>query len=118
MLAGRHDLIIEQGQDWTRSIDWQTSGATAKALAGLNANFIIGPVTKYAGGAILTLTQDSGITLASTSYNIVLVITDTQTAALDFERAVYILEVEVGGLWYRIMEGYVYLIRNSLYVAP
>jgi len=113
MIAGRHDFVIEQGVDWTRSISWRDSGGTNKSLSGLNGRFVIRPFLGDTGTPIKQIIQsDSGMTLSDNTYNIILLLTDTETASYTFMRAVYILEIEVGGLWIRVLQGNIRLNKD------
>ncbi len=62
----------------------------------------------WGGTTILALTDvpSGGITLSSTSPNITITLTPVQTAALNFQYAVYDLEIEsAGGIVDRLLEG-------------
>ena len=115
MLSAVHDFIIEQGQIWTRNIAWRDSAGSPLALAsGYTANFTIKHYFGDPSSAIKTLTQAAGITLSSGAWNIVLNMTAAETAALDFLRAVYVLEVTLTSTTAtkRILEGTIMLAKE------
>ncbi len=114
MLAGKHNFIIEQGQDWTRYVTWSTSGGSPKALSGGTARMTIRPYFGDTGSAYLEITKNAGITLGDSTNNITLTLTDVQTAALTFNRAVYVLEVTLSAIKYRVLEGEIMLAKNSI----
>ena len=123
MLAAVHDFIIEQGQDWERKVKWCDSSGTSKNLSsGYTATLTIRPYYGHTGAAIEKISNGAGITLASTGWNITLNLTNAETAALDFVRAVYVLEViyttpnpDVNS---RILQGSVFLQKDSTDVEP
>ena len=70
-------------------------------------------IKESAGGtAIISLTNSSGITLAASGNNIVIEISATDTAAMDFDNAVYDLEIVSGTEVTRVLEGKVKLSRE------
>lgn len=126
MLAGRHDFVIEQGQDWIRYLHWQDSDGDGYDLsdAGWNATFKVRYYRGDTGDAIMSLTEEAGVTLSDGSgeatYNIKLEASDTVTAALDFSRGIYTLELEdvtgivgAAGEKFRLLEGSIMLSKET-----
>ena len=112
MLAGKHNFVIEQGQDWERLITWYTEAGYPKALSGGTAQMVIRPYYGHTGTAYKIITSGSGITLGDTTSNIKLVLTDVETATMDFLRAVYVLEVTLSDVKYRVLEGEILLAKD------
>ena len=113
MAAGRYDIMIEQGATFSLPISYKDStGSVVDLVAGdgYTARMMI---KESAGGtAIISLTSSSGITLASSGNNIVIEISATDTAAMDFDNAVYDLEIVSGTEVTRVLEGKVKLSRE------
>lgn len=130
MLAGRHDFVIEQGQDFVRYINWEDSSGTTKDLSGgsdtatlklrpwrghsgtIDSGYNIGTSDSIldTGGGEITLTDGSG------GYNIKIEIADTVTDDLDFEVGDYTLEVydDSASTTYRVLEGRMFLRKETL----
>lgn len=112
--AARADLTIEQGATFTYNLTWRDGTGAIKALAsGWTARMQIRE-TVSSGSTLVSLTNTAGITLASTSPNIVVSLTATETAALNFTNAVYDLELvqTSSSTVYRILEGKVTLSKE------
>ena len=113
MAAGRYDITIEQGATFSLPISYKDSTGSVVDLVsgdGYTARMMI---KESAGGtAIISLTNSSGITLAASGNNIVIEISATDTAAMDFDNAVYDLEIVSGTEVTRVLEGKVKLSRE------
>jgi hypothetical protein len=108
MSAGRHDLIIEQGATFTRTVQWfQADGVTPVNLAGYSARMMIRPSHPSATVLVsLTSTPAAGLVITDATGVVAITITDEQTAALEAGSAVYDLELESsGGQVTRLIEG-------------
>jgi hypothetical protein len=68
--------------------------------------------TVASSSTLVSLTNTAGITLSSSAPNIVLSISATDTAALNFTEAVYDLELVNSGTVYRVLEGKVTLSKE------
>ena len=115
MSAGKYDILIEQGADLDLDIDYKDSNGNLLQLgSGYTASMKIKETV--GGTTIATLTNGSGITLASTSPNIAIKISYTATANYDFEDAVYDFELTnttaSPNTVSRIVEGRVSLSKN------
>ena len=113
MAAGKYDIIVEQGADLDLDIDYKDSAGVLLSLAtGYTAAMKI--KESKGGTEIASLTDSSGITLASTSPNINIKIGYATTANYDFETAVYDLELTntSADTRSRILEGRVILNRE------
>ena len=113
MAAGKYDIEIEQGADLDLDIDYKDS---AGSLLNLGSGYSAAMKIKESkGGAVIaSLTNGSGITLATTSPNINIKIAYGTTAGYDFETAVYDFELKNTGAdtVSRILEGRVTLNRE------
>ena len=115
MSAGRYDILIEQGATLDLDVDYKDSTGT---LFQLGSNYTAAMKIKDAigGTEIASLTNSSGITLASTSPNINIKIAYTATSNYEFDDAVYSLEITNTALnpnvVTRVIEGKVTLSRD------
>lgn len=113
MAAGRYDITIEQGATFSLPISYKDSTGSVVDLVGGNGYTARMMIKESAGGtAIISLTNSSGITLAASGNNIVIEISATDTAAMDFDNAVYDLEIVSGAEVTRVLEGKVKLSRE------
>jgi hypothetical protein len=108
--AGRYDISIEQGSGFNLPITFKHGGVPAD-LTGcavrMQARSKVGASTKL----IELTTQNGGIALTDAAHGkFTLLMTAAATAALEFARAVYDLEiVPSAGEPYRLLEGFVFL---------
>jgi hypothetical protein len=106
MKPGKYKLTIYQGATLWLPLTWRLSGGAVTDLVGCTARMQVRP-TVDAQEVLLELTTDNGgIALAATAPNLVLQMTDAQTAALAWRTGVYDLEVAFpNGLVRRLLEG-------------
>lgn len=92
--AAKADFIIEQGATFTRTLTYKTKATNLPIdLTGWNARMKI-KVKSVDVAVILSLTMGSGLTIPNpTDGKIYITITSVQTAAFDFNKAVYDLEI-------------------------
>lgn len=111
MIAGRHNFIMEQGSEFNRTILWKNSAGAINDLTGYTARMTIREQVGD-GSAIDSLTSAGGeIVLGGTAGTIQLLLTSTVTAAFDFDRAVYDLELLPGGTEaeaFKLLKGHIY----------
>lgn len=115
MSAGRYDIMIEQGADLDLDIDYKDSdGAVIPLGSGSGYTAAMKIKDAIGGTEIASLTNGSGITLASVFPNINIKIAYTATAGYDFDDAVYDFELTntSASTRSRIMEGKVTLSKN------
>jgi hypothetical protein len=111
--AATHDLQIEAGRSYSLVISW-LDGDTAEVrdMSAYTAKF---QIRSHPGAATahVSLTQASGITLAATEPNILVVLTAAQATALAaaITRGVYELTVTTGSTTVRLLEGCVAAIK-------
>ena len=113
MAAGSYDITIEQGATFSLPISYKDSAGDVVDLSSSYTSRMM--IKESAGGTtIKSLTNGSGMTLAASGNNIVIDITATDTAAMDFDTAVYDLEIVSGssGAVTRVLEGKVKLSRE------
>jgi hypothetical protein len=103
-MAGKYDIVIEQGATFSRVITWKDSSNNPVDLTGYAARLQIRP-TIGSGEPILTLTDGGGIELGGLAGTIALTISATQTAALNFSTANYDLELVSGETVKRLLRG-------------
>ena len=128
-LPEEHNFVIQQGQDWQRRLAWKSAaGAVYDLSSGYTAKLVLAPFFGFKGtiptgyrigstdsimtsGAEITLSVATG----TPNRNILLAITDTVTAALDFERGQYTLELvsTATSKIYPILRGYMYLLKEA-----
>lgn len=114
MSAGRYDILIEQGSTFNLYIQYKDSAGSLQALgSGYTARM---KIKDYVDGDVIASTESAdnpkntlSITLASSGNNIVVTMNATNTAALDFDSAVYDLELISSSLTERVIEGRVKL---------
>ena len=113
MAAGRYDITIEQGATFSLPISYKDSTGSVVDLVAGDGYTARRMIKESAGGtSIISLTNSSGITLAASGNNIVIEISATDTAAMDFDNAVYDLEIVSGTEVTRVLEGKVKLSRE------
>jgi len=113
MAAGKYDITIEQGATFSLPISYKDSTGSVVDLVSGDGYTVRMMIKESAGGtAIISLTNSSGITLAASGNNIVIDISATDTAAMDFDNAVYDLEIVSGTEVTRVLEGKVKLSRE------
>jgi hypothetical protein len=108
MVAGRYNLVIEQGADFARTFTWKDENGDEINLTGYSARMKISQVP--GGTEIVSLTNGSGITLGGAAGTVAVSIAAAATAAYTFDQALYDLEVvSGGGVVTRLVEGEVWL---------
>lgn len=104
--TGIHTFHINQGATFNPTVTWKDKNKNARDLTGYTARM---QIRKTVGSSttIADLTSTGGdITLGGAAGTIKPVISDTDTAAMDFHEAVYDLELEDGsGVTTRLLEG-------------
>jgi hypothetical protein len=112
MTAVKHDLRVEQGTDFSDLTYWKTGATAASAqlvnLTGWTARMQIrASLTSPTVLESLT-TENGGIVLGGTAGSIEIKLTNAQTTAITWSRAVYDLElISSGGLVRRHFYGVV-----------
>jgi len=114
MAAGKYDITIEQGATYELKISYKDdAGSVIDLSSGYVARM---KIRDSVGGSIIASTESADspkntitIALAASGYNIVPTISAANTAALDFDNAVYDLELVAGSVVDRIMQGRVAL---------
>ena len=113
MAAGRYDITIEQGATFSLPISYKDSTGSVVDLSDPDEYTSRMMIKEAAGGTtIKSLTNGSGMTLAASGNNIVVDISATDTASMDFDNAVYDLEIVSGSTVTRVLEGKVKLSRE------
>ena len=118
MAAGKYDITVEQGATLTVNLSYKDS---AGDVVDLSSGYAARMKIKEAADGTLIASTESGdspkntlsIALAASGNNIIVTMTATNTAALDFDTAVYDLELTSGANTVdRIIEGRVFLSKE------
>lgn len=112
MSAGRYDIDIEQGSTFALSVTYQD---TDNNVIDLSSGYTAAMQVRESfdsSATLLSLTSPADITLNQTSPNIEISVGPATTAALDFDHAVYDLELVQGASTDKILRGNVELIRE------
>ncbi len=110
MAAGKLDIVIEEGADFSMTLTWLDNAGAAVDITGYTARM---KVKEAVGGTLIqSLTDGSGITLGGTAGTVVIAMTAVQTAGYDFDWGVYDLELVTGGVVTRLVEGAVKFTRE------
>jgi hypothetical protein len=111
-MAGKLDIVIEQGTSWTREIVWADITKTAIDVTGYHAAMQIRETVDSATTllSILDTGTSPAIVVGTTDGKFTITLLAAVTAALDFETAVYDLKItSAGGIVTRLLEGTVFL---------
>jgi len=123
MAAAKYSFVIEQGATLDFQIDWTDNSGSAIDLTGYSARMQIRPQVQ-SDEVYISLTSDlqpdkTGINLRGgngllpfTSGAIGVYISAYSSSLLNFDKAVYDLELVSGDYVTRLMEGYVNLSKN------
>jgi len=117
MAAGRYDITIEQGATFSLPISYKDSNdAVIDLSSGYTARM---KIKESAGGTVIASTESAdspkntlSIALAASGNNITVSMSATNTATMDFDNAVYDLEIVSGAEVTRVLEGKVKLSRE------
>lgn len=111
-IAGKLDLVIEQGADFTRTLTFTDSGGTAINITGYTFR-MQGRVNKSSTSTIFNYGTAQFTVTGGTAGIVALSVPGTVTAAYDFDTGVYDLEwVTPTGAIKRILEGNIILSRE------
>ena len=110
MAAGKYDISIEQGATFTLSMSYKNSaGAVQDLSSGYTSRM---KIRESVGGTIIASTESGdspkntlSIALAASGNNIIVTMSAANTATLDFNNAVYDLELFAGLEVDRVIEG-------------
>lgn len=111
MPASQLDLTIEQGVTLDWLFTWYDSSGVLKDLTGYTAAL---KIRRTAGSSdtLASWTSPAEITLGGVAGTVRVLVTATVTAALDFIRGVYDLELTTGSTVIRLVEGFVTLSKE------
>jgi len=109
MTAGTYNISIEQGATWTLTLTFKDSSGVVIDVSSYTFTSQI-RLSKDSPEKLADMTQGSGIDVTNAATGIiVLSLTATETAALDFIDAVWDIESLVGSVVTREVEGTVTL---------
>lgn len=105
-MATKYNLAIEQGATFRRTLTWQQANKRPVNLTGYTALLQVRE-TAAATGVLLSLsTENGGLTIAGSTGQITILITDEQSLALTFTSGVYdLLLMAPNGDRVRLIEG-------------
>ena len=117
MAAGKYDITIEQGATFTLNLSYKNSAGAVQDLSSSYSARM--KIRESVGGTIIASTESGDspkntitIALAASGNNIIVTISAANTAAFDFDNAVYDLELISGLIIDRIIEGRVFLSKE------
>lgn len=105
-MAGKLDIVIEQGADFTLELIWETGTPSVPVnLTGYTARFQV--ATRHSAATpLVQRTHAAGIALGGAAGTIVITLTETQTATLPALKAVWDLYLtSPAGADIRLLEG-------------
>jgi len=103
-MAGPYDFKIVQGETFTKSMQWTDDDDVPYNLTGYTARMTIRE--SIGGTEIVSLTtENGGITITPLTGTIALLISETDTTAMDFTTGVYDLEIITGAVVKRLLQG-------------
>lgn len=115
MGAGIYNFSIEQGSDFERIVTYKTSAGVVIPVNGYHASLKIRKSWDSSNPLLeLTDIDDHGIVVGDEAGTFTITITAAQSAALDFEIAVYDLEITVPVTLkvYKLIKGQVNLLKE------
>jgi hypothetical protein len=105
MAAGIYDITIEQGATFQLSATWKDSAGVPVNLTGYSARMQVRP-SYESEETLASLTSAGGnITLGGALGTIIATISATDTQKLNIQEGVYDLELEIGGVVTRLLQG-------------
>lgn len=105
MKPGTYDFTIYQGATFGRVLTWKDENDVAVNLTGYTARMMIRESVDASSAFITLTTENGGITLGGAAGTITLSISATATAAITQSQGVYDLELVVGSIVTRLLEG-------------
>ena len=112
MSAGRYDIDIEQGSTFALSVTYQDTDNNAIDLSSGYTAAMQVRESFDSTSSLLSLSSPGEITLNQTGPNIEILVGPATTAALDFDHAVYDLELVQAASTDKILRGNVKLVRE------
>jgi hypothetical protein len=105
MIAAKHNLIIDQGADWSITLTYKDGSGVAIPLTGYTSSMQLRKHYDDAS-AVLSLTSSSGMTITASTGTIVIRATSAQTGAIVAGDYVYDVEISTsGGVVTRLIYG-------------
>ena len=111
MPAAQLDLIIEQGATLDLLFTWRNAAGVLVDLTGYSAAMKLRR-TADSSDVLASWVSGTEITLGAIAGTIRLLVTAVETAALDFIRCVFDLEVMSGATVIRLLEGFITLSKE------
>lgn len=112
MTAGIYNWVLEQGTTLVRNFIYKDADDEVVDLTGATARLQIRPYVS-SDQTLLSLTTANGkLAIDGAAGKITMTITPTDTDGVDFDTAVYDLEIVQGSAVTRLLEGTVYFSRQ------
>lgn len=113
-IAGKYDIICDQGATFSRVLTWKDSTGAAVDLTGYTARMQIRPEASSSTTTLSLTTENSRIALGGSAGTITLTIAATDTAGITAGNYVYDLELVSGaGIVTRLVMG-AYTVRPEV----
>ena len=112
MAAGVYDITVEQGVTFVLPITWKDSSGTPVNLSGYSARMQIREEYDSQETLVSLTSPSGGIVLGGALGTIVVTIAASVTQTLRLSSGVYDLEVEIGGVVTRLLQGAVTISRE------
>lgn len=105
MTAGIYNFTIDQGSNWDLNVVYKDSAGVVINLTGYTAAMQLRQNYNSDTAALTLNTSNGGIVITGAQGKLVLSATAVQTAALDAGFYVYDLEISLGGVVTRLIQG-------------
>lgn len=106
-----HNLTISQGDTWSQTFRWLTCDGTPVDLSQAAATFEV-RLYNSSDKKVFTLSSADGKIALDGLGNITVFLTASQTAALNFNYAIYHLSILVNGSQVRLAQGSIRLLKD------
>jgi hypothetical protein len=103
--AGIYNFILDQGSTWTLTIVYEDPNGTPINLTGYIAEMQIRKKASSATAVLTLSTSNGGITINGPTGTLSLIATDEQTQVIEEGIYVYDLELSIGGVRTRLIQG-------------
>ena len=107
MSAGIYNFTLDQGSTWTLQIVYEDPNGTPINLTGYNAQMKVRKKADSSAVVLSLATGGGGIVITGPTGTINITATDEQTATLDPIFYVYDLDLKLGGVITRLIQGQV-----------
>lgn len=110
-MAVTYNTTIDQGADWYINFTYENPAGTPVNITGCSARLQM-RTSPLAKTAVLTLTENDGITVTGASGLLACHATNAQTTAITNGKYVYDLEITISGIVTRLVQGTIEVIAQ------